>query len=265
MIRRFLLAIAISALVAPTIVVAQQAQPTAFPGDNRLVTFVYDPNDSFTILTRPRSITNLALQQGETMVALALGDTSQWQTETVDGHIFIKPIRENIFTTGTLVTNQRTYQLALRASPENGKFYQRVSWEMPSLVRHKRTQSQAEAVMQEPEVPKQASPTSGPAVDISKVNFGYNIKGTAPFRPVNVFDDGAFTYLRLPATLQDMPAVFIQSQNGLELANYVTKGDHIVIQRLAQKVVMRLGKVEVEVFAPSVPVPQKSIFNFWSE
>lgn len=264
MIRVCLLSIAISALVAPTIVVGQQAQPTAFPGDNRLVTFVYDPNDSFTILTRPRSITNLTLAQGETMIALALGDTSQWQTETIDGHIFIKPIRENIFTTGTLVTNQRTYQLALRSSPENGKFYQRVSWEMPSLVRHKRSsQSQAEVVMQEPEPPKQAPPSSGPTVDISKVNFGYNIKGTAPFRPVNVFDDGAFTYLRLPANLQDMPAVFIQSQNGLELANYVTKGDHIVIQRLAQKVVMRLGKIEVEVFAPSVPVPQKSVFKFF--
>ncbi|MCA2997344.1 MAG: TrbG/VirB9 family P-type conjugative transfer protein [Betaproteobacteria bacterium] len=267
MIRRRIFAMMVAAIglaYLPTTLLAQQAQPTAFPGDNRLVTFVYDPNDSFTILTRPRSVTNLALSPGETMVALALGDTSQWMTEVVDGHIFVKPIRENIFTTGTLVTNQRVYQLALRASPENGKFYQRVSWETPSLIRHKRPITAPEQEKQEVEAPNEPQ-KNGPAVDISKVNFGYTIKGAASFRPTNVFDDGTFIYLRLPANLQDMPAVFVQTANGLELANYLTKGDHLIIQRLATKVLLRLGKVEVEVAAPNAPPPQKSFFNFFGE
>jgi P-type conjugative transfer protein TrbG len=243
------LAAAIAATPTPSSNAYAEVPTVAMPGDNRLVTFVYDANDSYTILTRPRSVTNLALRSGESVLALALGDTTQWMTEIIEGHVFVKPLRENIFTTGTLVTNQRTYQLTLRASPENGKFYQRVSWEYPTLVRHRGepppAHPAAERVAEQPSI--------STAVDITKVRFGYSIKGEAPFRPVNVFDDGTFTYLKLPASLQDMPAVFVQGvgTKALELTNYVVKGEHVIVQRLAEKIVLKLGKVEVEVSAPT--------------
>lgn len=231
--------------------VAADTPSIAFPGDNRLITFIYDANDTYTILTRPRSVTNIALRQGESVVALALGDTTQWMSEIIDGHIFIKPLRENIFTTGTLVTNQRTYQLTLRASPENGKFYQRVTWEYPTLVRHRAETPSPN----QPTVTAAASdaPNVTAAVDITKVRFGYTSKGEAPFKPTNVFDDGVFTYLRLPSNLQDMPAVFIQGigTSKLELTNFVLKGDHLIVQRLADRIVLKLGKAEVEIASPN--------------
>lgn len=253
--------------VSLTAIAQSETPPISMPADNRLVTFVFDANDSYAILTRPRSITDVVLRQGETVVALALGDTAQWITELVDGHIFIKPIRENIFTSGTLVTNQRSYQLTFRSSPENGKFYQRVSWEYPTIIRHRNesADAQAPAATLAERSDKEAG-ANVPLVDISKVKFGYSIKGEAAFKPVNVFDDGVFTYLRLPANLQDMPAVFIKgASDGLELTNYVTKGEHIIIQRLTDKIVLKLGKAEVEITSPDAnrPAPQKSLITRW--
>lgn len=269
MIKKLLIALGISSLalssISPAVFAQSETPPISMPADNRLVTFVFDANDSYAILTRPRSITDLVLRQGETVVALALGDTAQWITELVDGHIFIKPIRENIFTSGTLVTNQRSYQLTFRSSPENGKFYQRVSWEYPTIVRHRIDTPEAQpiAAMVAERADKDAV-ANVPLVDISKIKFGYSIKGEAPFKPINVFDDGVFTYLRLPANLQDMPAVFIKGASEvLELTNYLTKGEHIVVQRLTDKVVLKLGKAEVEITSPDAnrPAPPKSILT----
>lgn len=211
-------------------------EPASFPQETRLVRFVFDANRTFDILTRPNAITDLSLPPGETLTAFALGDTVQWVYDQAPGHIFIKPSREDLFTSATIVTNKRSYQLQLRSMPADGNWYQRVSWEYPELVVARQQQAAEEAKLEAGDIP---SP--------EKLRFGYKIKGDAAFAPTMVFDDGTFVWMKLPADTQETPAVFMREKNKLVLVNYTVRGDYILVQRLAEQLVLKTGKSEVQV------------------
>ena len=231
---------------------AQQA-PLPMPQDTRLVVFRYDANDSFLLLTRPGAVTHLALESDETVVALALGDTVQWIVQDKGPNVFVKPMRADLYTSGTLVTNRRTYQLGLRSSPEGGAWYQRVSWTYPELLAIAREPAAPQPSGRDP-ASREGRGASRPdreraaleGVPIERLNFDYRISGRAPFRPVQVLDDGRFTYIRMPASLQEMPALFVAGESGEgELVNYRVRGDFMVVQRLADRFLLRLGRLQV--------------------
>ena len=81
------------------------------PGDNRLVVFRYDANNTYTILTMPGVPTDIQLAPEEKITGFAIGDSVQWLVEELPGHLFVKPLRADLFTAGTIVTERRTYQL----------------------------------------------------------------------------------------------------------------------------------------------------------
>ena len=83
-------------------------------------------------------------------------------------------------------------------------------------------------------------------VDAERVNFGWSITGSAPFRPTIVFDDGRFTYIRLPA-VQDMPALFAIDAGQMRVIDYAVRGDTMVVPRVSEAFVLRLGSQSVEI------------------
>lgn len=236
------------------------------PADTRLVVFNYDPNVSYTILSRPQAVTDIRLGPDEKLQALAVGDTVQWITAKTDGHVFIKPIRSDLFTSATLVTNKRTYQLNLRAAPEKSRWYQQVSWDYPDLLIYNQHKQSSSFSAQD------NSPSAGMLVgngfdgggnlsafgmtDTQKPaatpgpeawNWNYKIKGEAEFAPKQVFDDGQFTYLRIEGN-KEFPAVFMLDKDGKpEFVNFVIKGDYILVQRVAPGILLKLGKEEVRI------------------
>lgn len=242
--------IGLLALIGITCVVpVSQAEIKAIPmpADAKLVEFPYDPNDTFVVLTRPKSITDIVLHSEEEVVGFALGDTFQWSTKDTKGHIFIKPLRPNITTSATLVTTERTYQFTLKASPEDGAWYQRVSFIYPQLmVLEKERQASAKRA-QDAETARLQSQIASPKLSPENLNFEYSIQGEATFKPVQVFDDGKFTWVRLPKT-QEMPAFFLVNEDGsAELVNTHMRGDYVVVQRLCDKLLLKLGKKEITI------------------
>lgn len=215
------------------------------PADAKLVEFNFEPNDTFVVLTRPKSVTDIVLHPDEEIVALALGDTFQWQTKDTKGHVFVKPVRPNITTSVTLVTTARTYQFTLQASPEDGKWYQRVSFSYPQLMVIERERAEGARRIVEAEKSRLDAQVASSGVAVDKLNWEYSVKGKAKFAPTQVFDDGKFTWLRMPKS-QDMPAFFLVAPNGdYELLNTHLKGDYVVIQRTLDKVALKLGEEEV--------------------
>jgi type IV secretion system protein VirB9 len=226
------------------------AQAAALPSssDTRLVLFVYDANDTYPILTRPGVVTDIQLAADETLDTLALGDTAQWTVAQSAGHVFVKPVRPDLYTSATLVTTKRVYQLTLRASPENGKWYQRVSWNYPDVLVYHRKEEARRKQQDAEEASRGEQQTVTRGVALEELNFGYAIKGAADFRPTQVLDDGRFTYLRMPARLQELPTVFVVGADGqAELVNTLVRGDYLVVQRLAPRLLLKLGKTEVSV------------------
>lgn len=227
-----------------------EARPIALPSDSKLVQFVYQPNNVYTVLTRPESVTNIQLSDDEELVTLAMGDTAQWVVSNSPGHIFIKPIFPDMVTSATLVTTQRTYQLTLRSSPVDGKFYQQVTWHNEALIIYRAEQAAARVAMANTarkfDEARLAATVTTPNVALEKLNFDYQIDGEGEFAPSQVFDDGKFTWVRLP-DVQEMPAVFLVQDGEAALLNFTLRDSYMVIHRLVPEFLLKLGKQEVRV------------------
>ena len=266
--------LAFLALSAPALTYAE-SDSFAMPGDTRLVTFNFDANNTYTILALPANITDIRLNEGEKVIALALGDSIQWVTAKAEGHIFIKPVKPNIFTSATLVTDQRTYQLTLRSSPQGGKWYQRVSWSYPDLIvmkqsefdAQKKSQVLAEESIKAEEKKRQADVISttinkAPGNPIENLNFEYSVTGDAEFKPLQVFDNGKMTWLKIDNRVQEWPATFlVDDANTTEIINPLRDGQFIKVTRLFKKCILRLNNKEVVITNHAYPLSKNSASN----
>jgi type IV secretion system protein VirB9 len=243
MIRTMLAAV----LAACSLQAFAESKPIPMPADTKLVSFSFDSNNTYTILARPRNITDITLHKDEEIVAMALGDTVQWMVNDAPGHVFIKPLHPDIVTSATLVTTKRTYQLSLRSSPENGKFYQRVAWDYPDLIVLRTQQAARVKATVDMEKARLDATVISPGLAVEDLNFNYAIEGDPEWKPSQVFDNGKFTWLRLRKS-QDMPAVFaLGDDDKAELVNTNIRGEYMIVQRILPKILLKLGKTEVKV------------------
>jgi type IV secretion system protein VirB9 len=220
--------------------------------------FRFDPEASYTIISYPGVPTDIQLSPAEHVTGFAVGDTVQWVIEELPGHLFIKPMRADLFTAGTLVTDHRTYQLAFKSSNSKENWMQRVSWSYPDLVILRATESSlphaAERVPFDLRSTLSRSPidinmgrSSQPrGIDPSKLNMDYQIKGDAPFRPISVFDDGRSMWIKMPPH-EPLPAVFAETEEGGKLVHYAIQEDWIVLPRLIPKLTLKLGASEIHI------------------
>ena len=78
-----------------------------------------------------------------------------------------------------------------------------------------------------------------------KLNFDYRIKGgDGPVRPRRVFDDGAKTYIQMPAEVQhrEAPVVLVIGTDGKsEMTNYRVKDQTYIVDRLFERADLVLG------------------------
>lgn len=226
--------------------------PTPLPGDARLVQYEYDPDNTFLVLSRPKFLTNIEFGPDERIETVAGGDTKHWELTPTQSrrHLFVKPIYESIQTSMTVITNKRSYQFVLRSTGPDARWYQRVTWRYGATMlldlRAQEEQASAAAVAAKAAEAEKEAQTLAVGVTPDQLRFGYQVTGEAPFKPVSIFDDGKMTWIRMPAQLQELPALFgIAEGTDLAIVNYVVKGDYIVAQRLMDQGVLKLGKQEV--------------------
>lgn len=240
---------------------------TPLTGDSRLVQFGYDEDNTFLVLTKPKAVTHIQFAPDETLQSVAAGDTSQWELTPTKNrkNLFIKPKYEDLETSMSVITDKRTYQFVLKSTGNGKKWYQRVSWlyagtmllESDVLI-EQNPQPATRGSRQTPQplgINDSSASISGAAETVKldglkpeNLRFSYSISGSAPFRPVMVFDDGKFTYFKMPPELQELPALFAEIDGqDFALVNYHIKGDYMVVQRLLEVAVLKLGKSEVRV------------------
>jgi type IV secretion system protein TrbG len=220
--------------------------PVTMPNDARMAVFTYSRDQIFRVMTAPLKVTTIEFAPNEKLVAdPAMGDTIRWSIDT-DGanHVFVKPNQPGLLNTLHLSTNLREYDITLVSSPLGGLFYQSVRFNYPSSLMAKvRDHSQAAAQGGAPAAP----PNSGP-MDVSpdKLNFDWEVKGDASFKPEAVFDDGKFVWLRMPASAPY--AVPIIKDHGDNVSpNFIRRGQYLVVQQLADEIVLRASHDEVTV------------------
>lgn len=233
--------------------------PTPVLGEARMVTFDYDDDRIYKVLVRPRNTTQLKLSGDERVTYVSAGDTSNFSVSVPSSKAFveIKPKWDNVSTNLLVVTTKRSYHLDLQSTAEGKKWYTRVAWAYADTALLDQTRPSGDEAMSPATRPTARSgpgrESPMPGVDVEKLYFKYDINGDAPFRPLQVFDDGSHTFIRLPDELQELPALFMLTPDADEtaLVNYSVSAPYLVVQRTMEKFVLKLGKAKVEVLRHS--------------
>lgn len=208
---------------------------------NSVQVYPWTEGGVYRLYTAPGHITDIALQPGEALTAVAAGDTVRWIVgDTTSGngaarqvHILLKPSAVGISTNLVITTDRRIYRIEAEATARTAMAA--VSWTYPGdalLAISGRDAGYADGPFGE---------TGDPAL----FNFGYAIKGDKPsWRPVRVFDDGRQVFIEFPPGLarDQAPPLFARGADGVsELLNYRVKGRFYVVDRLFVAAELRLG------------------------
>jgi type IV secretory pathway VirB9-like protein len=253
-------------------------KPQPVPYEPRLVVFPYTADYIYPILTKVDTFTHIQLAESEKITGFYIAEKLRWHYRIAQTgrDIFIKPVMPDNETTATLITDRRRYQLSLHVGPEDDKsvWYQRVSWDGEDGSTESELAGAGSGSGNDtnryilrpsflggmPVMPGlAASPGGMPGmtqdgcgdvtVQVSKLNFNYEIKGDAPFRPSMVFDDGRFTWFKFPK-MQDLPPIFaIHAATGeARIESFIAcRGHHVVQALMPGGALLKLGREEVRI------------------
>ena len=196
----------------------------------------------YHVVTAPERVTDIALQPGEGLIAVASGDTVRWVIgDTTSGtgdqqrtHVLVKPFSAGLATNLVITTDRRSYHIALSATPKTAMAS--LSWTYPedALLALKRTAVLAEA----------AAPVAA-GIDVEALHFNYTVSGDRPtWRPLRAFDDGRQTFIEFPASLAvvEAPPIFLLGRKGeAQLVNFRVKGRFYIVDRIFDVAELRLG------------------------
>jgi type IV secretion system protein VirB9 len=215
---------------------------------NAVQVYPYSDGAIYHVFTAPGKVTDIALQPGENLGAVAAGDTVRWVIgDTTSGsgdtkrtHVLVKPFSAGLSTNIVITTDRRTYHLALTSTEQTAM--SALSWTYPQdqLIALKATAKQARAV---------APVASG--LQLEQLHFDYVISGDHPaWRPLRAFDDGRQTFIEFPASLGtgEAPPLFLVDAKGTaSLVNYRVQGHYYVVDRLFDAAELRLGLKQQQV------------------
>ncbi len=240
----------------PTVVLAlQEARPIAT--DYRIRTVRYSPNEVFKFVGHYGYQSSILFHPDEEIETVSIGDSIAWLVDPAVDRLFIKPIEQDAMTNMTVLTNKRTYHFELHAREtedirdQNMVFVMRFFYPGEDALIYGDDEDPVPDFEAEPE----------------KYNFNYSIRGSDLISPIRIFDDGEFTYFEFKDKNADVPAFFfVDALGNEELINFRTRGDYIVVERVAAVFTLRRGPFIVCVYnermsQPFVPEPERSTID----
>ena len=210
---------------------------------NAIQVYPFTKGALYQVYAAVNQVTDIALEAGEKLVSVSAGDTVRWVVgDTTSGegsaaqvHILVKPIAPDLQTNLVITTDRRTYHLELQSSDKT--YMASVSWTYPAsaLTALKAERDKAET---------RDMAIADIGVNIDQLRFRYRIEGDAPWKPRQVFDDGAKVYIQFPSGLAqgEAPPLFVIGADGKPaLVNYRVRGATYIVDRLFAAAELRLG------------------------
>lgn len=234
--------------------IVQQGKANALaplPGLNGSVRFVFGASQP-RIVCAPLQLCDIALQPGEKVNAINLGDTARWSVEpalTGSGaaevqHLIVKPLDVALDTTMIVTTNRRLYSMKLTS--QRTKYMPQVSFLYPDDARAKLNAIKSgEAQVRE----QQTIPATGEY--LGNLTFEYDISGDASFgRPLRVYNDGRKTIIQMPKTIAETeaPTLLLVSEPGgvftsekTAIVNYRLQDDRYIVDSIFDRAILIAG------------------------
>ena len=210
---------------------------------NAIQVYPYTKGALYQLYAAVNQVTDVALEPGEKLISVSAGDTVRWVVgDTTSGegkdaivHILVKPIGADLESNLVITTDRRTYHLEMRSS--QATYMASVSWTYPAseLLSLRKQRAEAEAAV---------TTVADTGVNIEQLRFRYRIEGDAPWKPRQVFDDGAKVYIQFPSGVaqSEAPPLFVIGPDGKPaLVNYRVRGTTYIVDRLFAAAELRLG------------------------
>lgn len=217
----------ISLLLAFLVVTVSPAFASAavIVGPDGVLRYPFGARTPPTLRCMPLFVCDLVLEPGESIVNVAVGDSVRWliapaasgPADTTTPHVLIKPTEVGLQTNLIVTTNRRAYYVTLVS--RNNEPMLRLGFLYPQDPQRAFGQSQ---------LTRASSPL--PQTSIDKLDFNYRLSGDRGLQPVRVFNDGAHTYLQMPAGMSEIPVLFaVGSDGGDTIVNYRFTGQYYVV------------------------------------
>ncbi len=201
------------------------------------------------LVCRPLRVCVLQLEQGETIIdPPRCGDTAQWEISPSKPdtrrppHIYIKPLDSGLTTDLIIVTDRRTYVIALKS--RNDSYTPLVSFRYPENEERAWAKALADQARLEEQNKQNNRFRSGSmSFNAEDLDFNYSIDGDAKWRPLRVFNNGVKTYLKMPKIMKMYEApVLLTINDGKEaIVNYRLHDDLFIVDQLFDSAVLLSG------------------------
>lgn len=235
--------VAATALMSAPAYAVREAKPIST--DHRLQSVVYSPNEVYKFTGHYDYQSMIEFEDDEEINTVSMGNSVTWQVVPATNRLFLKPIQDDALTNMTVVTNKRIYNFELHAREAEGI-------DDPQLIfvmRFVYGRSSGLAVN------NYFDSVPDPMLEPQKYNFNYSITGVEEISPIRIFDDGEFTYFEFRDKNADVPAFFMVHSDGSEsIINFRTRGNYIVVERVASQFTLRNGRDIVCVFNNNLPL-----------
>lgn len=201
-------------------------RPVPLPADARIKQFVYNENTVYRLDMHTNFISTVQFGKNEVVESIQVGDSASWQIIRLKRGdvISVKPLNSDAVTNMTVYTDRRVYSFELRAHRgtaghrQNHNF--RTTFKYPTAV---------------------VSEFGTAATSRAGRNFDYFVAGTAPFNPVEVYDNGKQTIFTFPEN-GPLPGIFRVGKGGKEyIVNSRTAGNQIIVDGVNKEWTVRIG------------------------
>jgi type IV secretion system protein VirB9 len=223
--------------------------PKAGPSDPRIKVIDYDPWAVVKVTGVFRTATQIVFGDDESILHVAVGDTSGWDVVAEKNILFVKP-KAARGPTNLIVTTARgeatrnyTFELSTRAGSSSGQtndtvFVLRFRYPQDEKTRAAAAVSAEASALERRllELKLDRAAVVGPR------NFAYAVQGASALQPSEVSDNGRFTLLRFPAN-QPLPALYQVDGDGTEsLVPFDVRGEFVVIHAVVPQLRLRRGR-----------------------
>ena len=223
-------------------------QPVA--GSGGAIKFVYGVQQP-SIVCAVLQVCDVALQAGEQVNSINLGDTARWTVEpaiTGSGaseiqHLIIKPMDVGLETSLVVTTNRRSYHFRLRS--HRTEYMPQVSFTYPEDA-----QVKWDAIQRREKQERTENTLPATGEYLGDLTFDYDLSGSASWKPVRVYNDGRKTIIEMPGAMQQTEAptlLVVRKEGGMftddetVLVNYRVQGNRYIVDTVFDRAILISG------------------------
>ena len=221
------------------------------PGEDGTVRFLFGATLP-TVVCAPLQVCNLALQPGEVVNNVNLGDSVRWKVSpslsgeggTQTTHLIIKPTDAGLVSSLDIETNRRTYAIKLVSTPS--RWMPLVAFNYPDDTRAQWAAYQQTAAFG---AAATTLPTGEHLANLQFLCIDPSSDGPG-WTPIRAYTDGAKTYIEFPHSIgaQAAPALVALANDGSwfsspspQLVNYRVQGNRYVVDAVLDRAALISG------------------------